>query len=451
MDGTGRMAYAGDIHDQTGYGGGVVHGQYTHGQISGYGPGSAAAASVMAGGIGGVGVGVSGGIGAGGVGTGTGAGAGGGGAQPASKRDKRRQTLAAKLDQITDMFENERDFHYSEMLRTLQSTLYSLHVGDNPEFLEELTDLEEVRDEQLVMLYLWEKYQIERADHEYNQDVELANEEHRQMTDMVKEKLMAKLESQRRKLSEDKTLLDIANDHSFFLSSSGLYHSERNSAKDVNSDYGGGSSTAGAFLYPPGSPSGRDFRDGGGMSTRAAAGSGSAAAAAIGAGGGGSGGTGYGIGGYGGTGLNGHVNGLGAGGEGFSSQSGMERRALRRRGGAAYDDSGLSGGEGSGGAGGTGTGGATSTRRRGAYHGTLNGSGAANTNGYRTNNGGSDMETAAAFSDRDLEGMLFSKDREAPTTRHSSKAYHGVRVLKPEEAQEDIDLLRASIRRAKRP
>jgi len=123
----------------------------------------------------------------------------------------------------------------------------------------------------------------------------------------------------------------------------------------------------------------------------------------------------------------------------MSSQSGLERRSLRRRGAdmMGYEElSGPSGGEGAAGSGGAvANGGSTGTRRRGA---------GASGVGYRTA-GGSDID---AFSDRDLEGVLF-KDKDAPTTRHSSKSYQGVKALKPEEAVEDINLIRSAIKRAR--
>jgi Sds3-like len=256
---------------------------------------------------------------------------------PLSKREKKRQSMSSRLYRISDMFEAERDLHYRNMLHNLQSTLYSLHVGENLEYLEELADMEESRDEGLVTLYLWQKYQMERADQEYQKDVESANQEHANMTAFVKDKLMQRLESQRKKLSEDKALLDIANDHSFFLSAM----------------------SPGGGMAVPGSPSG-------------------------------------------------------------NNASSLDRRSLRRREYIADDYSGVSGGEGKGS-------GFASSRRR------FNGTGA------------SDQEV---LSDRDLEA-LWGKDRETPNTRHASKSYQGVAALKPEEAMEDLNLIRNAVKRKK--
>jgi hypothetical protein len=259
---------------------------------------------------------------------------------PVSKKEKKRQNMSSRLYRISDMFEAERDLHYRNMLHNLQSTLYSLHVGENVDYLEELADIEELRDNNLVTLYLWQRYQMQRAQKEYLQDVEAANDEHASMTAFVKDKLMQRLESQRKKLSEDKALLDIANDHSFFLSAM----------------------SPSSSVAVPGSPS---------------------------------------------------ANGNG---------SGMDRRNLRRREYIGDDYSGLSGGEGKG------SGFASSSRRR------FNGD---------TRTGASDQE---ALSDRDLEA-LWGKDREAPNTRQGSKSFQGVASLKPDEALEDLTLIRSAAKR----
>lgn len=125
--------------------------------------------------------------------------------------------MALRLRQLDGAFESERDIHYNEMLHTLQTSLYALHQGTNPEFLERLADLEEHRDNRLTELYLWERYQTEQAQKQYEEEKEQANAEYEHTMQLVKEKLRARLESYRKRLSEDRALLDVANDHAFFL------------------------------------------------------------------------------------------------------------------------------------------------------------------------------------------------------------------------------------------
>lgn len=149
-----------------------------------------------------------------------------------NKRDKRRQTIALRINYITEQFQVDRDINYREMLHALQGTLSSLHSGNSPEFLETLADLEEERDQELMRLALWEKYRIERAETEYQNEVAEANEEYARLTMLVKERLMTKLEGQRKNLREDKALLDIANDHMVYLNSAYGASGDRSNLED---------------------------------------------------------------------------------------------------------------------------------------------------------------------------------------------------------------------------
>jgi hypothetical protein len=260
----------------------------------------------------------------------------------AGKRDRRRQTISNRLGQIEETFEAERDLQYREMLHGLQTTLSSLHGGVNPEFLEEVADIEEKRDYELTRLELWEQYQIDRTLTEYQREVEQAEQEYKQMMQMVRDRLVGRLEAQRKKLREDKALLDIANDHSVFLDSQ---------------HQGNGNGTT---LLAPGSP-------------------------------------------------------------------GLDRRNTRRRGENTHDElSGMSGAE---------TTATTKSRRGGGGR-----SGAGN----KSTAGPSDIE---GLSDRDLEGVLFARERDAPSTRHTSRSFQGVSVLKADDALQDLALIRSSNKR----
>lgn len=270
----------------------------------------------------------------------------------AGKRDKRKQNFINRLSQVEETFESERDLQYREMLHGLQTTLSSLHSGNNSEFLEEVSDIEERRDYEIARLELWEQYQVERTEVEYNREVNQAEQEYKQMMQLVQDRLVNRLEAQRKKLREDKALLDIANDHSVFLDN----YNNNNSNNNNNTTNGSG-------LLAPASP-------------------------------------------------------------------GTDRRSTRRRGennnNNTDDLSGLSGAE-------TTTTNAGKTRRRGGGGG-----------GNKSTAGPSDIE---GLSDRDLEGVLFAKERDAPSTRHTSKSFQGVSVLKADDALQDLALIRASSKR----
>lgn len=312
------------------------------------------------------------------------------------KRDKSRQRIALRINYISEQFEADRDVHYREMLHALQSTLSSLHSGKNEEFLEQLADIEEHRDAELTRLNLWEAYQIDCAEQEYQREIAAANEEYTKLTLLVKERLMTRLETQRKRLREDKALLDIANDHMVFLSGSYGYsgsvaqpETEGKSNGTTNGYYSGGASGT------PNSP-----------------------------------------------------------GLGFAFAN--ERRHLRRRdvatASALEDMSGLSGGEGRGGYtsatrgnGSTRDGGATSSGGKRRKVG----------GGFMTGASGDDM----LLSDREaLEGILFSKDRDTAGSRHGgghgsgrqSKSYQPPAPLKNEDVVDDLTQLRAAALSLKR-
>ncbi|KAK7204785.1 Sds3-like protein [Myxozyma melibiosi] len=169
---------------------------------------------------------------------------GGAAAYPASsKRDRRRHNMSERYNALTALFAAQKDVIYRDSLGELQATLGSLHAGTDPVFLEALHDIEEARDSELVTLYLNQEFLLERAEKEYRRDVDAANEEYEDLARSVREHLLNRLEMQRRKLREDRELLDIANDHSLLLSVSGY-----------NGSQAGGSG---------GASSGRDTGDGG--------------------------------------------------------------------------------------------------------------------------------------------------------------------------------------------
>ncbi|KAK9368725.1 Sds3-like protein [Lipomyces kononenkoae] len=139
----------------------------------------------------------------------------------ASKRDKRRHNLTDRYTYLTSTFASQKDAIYRDTLSDLQNKLAALHSGTDPDYVDRVTDLEEKRDAELVTLYLNEAFLVSRADREHELDVAAAEEEYAAKAKSVREQLFARLESQRRKLREDKELLDIANDHSLLLSVSG--------------------------------------------------------------------------------------------------------------------------------------------------------------------------------------------------------------------------------------
>ncbi|ODQ66173.1 hypothetical protein NADFUDRAFT_51438 [Nadsonia fulvescens var. elongata DSM 6958] len=373
-----------------------------------------------------------------------------------TKKDKRRQSIAFKLNHITELFENERDFHYREMLHALQSTLSSLHAGTNDQFLETLTDIQENRDQELVRLSVWESYQIASCQREYDQDTHQAHDEYEAMTQMVKDRLVRRIEGQKKSLREDKALLDMANDHNFLLNGSyGMgqdryYHQQHL----TRSNYGNGqyrdnlngalSAGAGAGAGTTGNgPGGSNvMNNNGNLSDSKAMGSVTP----------GSPGAGYGLGDR--RSLRNRRNNPNTGGMNSNnneSLSGLDESAYSASGigssGVMNNNTNYSGN----------TNYSISSKRRKAASGyrsgnddgpgdskstnvapAMAGSGAGGISGNDDNN--------PIWSDG-FEGLLFAKERDIPTTtpRHNSRSYQGVPTLKPDEATEDLNVLRAAI------
>jgi len=135
---------------------------------------------------------------------------------PVSKRDKRRKSIASKVRYLNDSFEHDRDAYFSDLLYTMQCQLYDIHNGSDAEYLERVTDLEEMRDYRLTELFLWEQYQLKQAQKQYEEETSAAIAHHEQMMTMVRQKLKARLENQRKRLAEDRSLLNVGTDQSFF-------------------------------------------------------------------------------------------------------------------------------------------------------------------------------------------------------------------------------------------
>ncbi|CDR36838.1 CYFA0S01e04918g1_1 [Cyberlindnera fabianii] len=142
------------------------------------------------------------------------------GEETQSKRDRKRLTIQAKLTKLNETFYLERDHHYRTLLQSAQEELHLITgkvssteaTGD-----QSYTDFEEERDLELVRLALFEKYEIDRAEKDFYEEVEMANKEHDEMVKLVKERLYASLERQVKQLKEDKVLLDVANSHSYSM------------------------------------------------------------------------------------------------------------------------------------------------------------------------------------------------------------------------------------------
>ncbi|KZF25290.1 hypothetical protein L228DRAFT_280542 [Xylona heveae TC161] len=180
--------------------------------------------------------------------------------QPLSKRDKRRSLLSERLNELTAAFAQNRDTHYRQQLQALQVDMnlimranpYSeaplddmgddiaevvsaaLGGGSNGQwrldgdaaalsgrwyskFTDEVNDAMEDRDANLTML----EHRYERTIADLNQvtqyKVRLAQEEHRQLSHTVRERLTQTVGQKKNRLVREKEHLDIADSNALLL------------------------------------------------------------------------------------------------------------------------------------------------------------------------------------------------------------------------------------------
>ncbi|EMR10663.1 hypothetical protein PNEG_01363 [Pneumocystis murina B123] len=136
-----------------------------------------------------------------------------------SKKDKRRRLLIEKLDHISRDFIMNRESYFHNQLLSLQNEMQQLHDGTHEEYLDSLRDLEEIREKELKSIQLMKDFLLKRAESEFEHDVELLEEEFTMSKATLKSRLLSHLFSRKRRLHEDKELLDIVNDSSFVLHS----------------------------------------------------------------------------------------------------------------------------------------------------------------------------------------------------------------------------------------
>lgn len=128
-----------------------------------------------------------------------------------SKKDRKRQQVGIRVSKHEATFKTERDNYYRATVHDIQSILLNLHQGTNEKFLLMKNKLEIDRDYELTRLRLWEEYQVKQVESDYKQDLLRAKENQDKMIKLVKEKLYDKLQLQVKQLKEDKLLLNLVN------------------------------------------------------------------------------------------------------------------------------------------------------------------------------------------------------------------------------------------------
>lgn len=152
-----------------------------------------------------------------------------------SRKDKRRYNLENKVNKIQSSFLKDKDIYYKDRLTSLQTDLTSLHQGSNLLYQRKLRDLQEDRDFELVKLRLYEEYRVSRSSIEFQEDIDKAKESHEKLVKLCKEKLYSKIETQIKKLKEEKMLMDVANIHSYSMDYSRPFY-QKNTRSHTNNN-----------------------------------------------------------------------------------------------------------------------------------------------------------------------------------------------------------------------
>ncbi|OUM54608.1 hypothetical protein BVG19_g4019 [[Candida] boidinii] len=177
---------------------------------------------------------------------------------PVSKKDKRKQQIATKLNKLEEQFQNEKDFYYRESLVKLQYKLSTLHSGENQNFLQKCKDFEELRDSELVRLRLSEEYLVKFVTDEFKKDYENAVNEREELINLVKLKLNEKLFKKIRQLKQDKVLMDMAtvnqSGHHHTSGSTLRYNLTNSHSSQYNSQYNDPYNSAGGNGSGAGEP-----------------------------------------------------------------------------------------------------------------------------------------------------------------------------------------------------
>ncbi|ANZ75589.1 BA75_02082T0 [Komagataella pastoris] len=279
-----------------------------------------------------------------------------------NKKDKKRLQIQNKLIKMEEKFQEEKDFIYRSNLHDLQYERSTLHADVNEAYLTEIRDLQEIRDEELVRLRLWEDYQVSCVTRQFNEGYEKANKEYDRLVTIFKTKLKERIEHKIKQLKEDKVLMDFSN------------HLPKTNTRSHNNVNGG------LFGLTPGNISDREVNSNNGY---------------------------------------------------YSS---TDRRSRRRK----FDH--------------------TTDNAEDSYDSNDNTSGSASnisrrskmkkTGGNTSARSSSDTDDTFLTDDHALKllfGSDYEKPKEKPSTRHSSKSFNGVSSLKPEELNEDLEILRSAI------
>ncbi|KAF9114048.1 hypothetical protein BGX27_000247 [Mortierella sp. AM989] len=129
-----------------------------------------------------------------------------------TKKEKRARDFQERLLKLELEFEENKQTIFDYQMARYKEEMNAIMNGVHPDFHDQLEDLSEARDITIANARLYRDYQFECAQHAYELETELTEEEYMNEREGLREKMLAVIDSKRRALRDDKESLDITND-----------------------------------------------------------------------------------------------------------------------------------------------------------------------------------------------------------------------------------------------
>ncbi|KDB24248.1 hypothetical protein H109_03873 [Trichophyton interdigitale MR816] len=173
---------------------------------------------------------------------------------PLSKRDKRRNALQDRVNELKEAFGNNRDYHFRQRVHELQNEMALISnaqvyedwpISDSPEdvakqltqlaasgqitsdtpisgrwysnFVQEINRSKEERDAELAVMMNRHRDSLNRIKQERDFRIQLAAEEYKRLTETIRERLVQSVSHRKNRLMREKEQLDVADTNALLL------------------------------------------------------------------------------------------------------------------------------------------------------------------------------------------------------------------------------------------
>ncbi|KAF9196543.1 Breast cancer metastasis-suppressor 1 [Haplosporangium sp. Z 11] len=144
-------------------------------------------------------------------------------------KERRKREFQERLLKLELEFEENKQIIFAYQMARYKEEMDAILNGIHPDFHDQLEDLAQARDTAIANARLYRDYQFGCAQHAYELETELAEEEYMAEREGLREKMLAAIDNKRRALRDDKENLDITNDYA--LEPTSRAHHKRNLRK----------------------------------------------------------------------------------------------------------------------------------------------------------------------------------------------------------------------------